>query len=109
MILDLIIEQRLSNCRIVHFAMPVAPESYDINDDAAGECIPVLQRNLSSPNHGVRVVGINMEDWDRKSLRHVRGVSRRARLGRFGSEAEKIVRNDVYSPANREPIDVCHV
>jgi hypothetical protein len=76
MVLDARVEQRLRHSGIIHFAMAVATITNQVDDNIGMEGLPIVSSNGGHTQHGGFVLCVDMEDWNRQPLRHVRRKTR---------------------------------
>ena len=69
---------RLRDGRIVHFAVAVAAIADQIDHDVGVEAVPILGGDRGDANHGIRILGIDVEDRDRQALGDVGSRSARS-------------------------------
>ena len=100
MLFDLLVEQRLSDGRIVDFAVTVAAVADEVDDDIGAELIAVFDGHASDANHRVHIFAIDVEDGNRLASRDAGGEARGMLFGVAGGESEKIVDDDVNGAAD---------
>src|SRR5215472_2450797 len=99
MILDFLVQQGLSNGRIVHLAVSVPPIPNEINNNVGAELIPELGSQSRDANDGIDVLSIYVEDWDRLPSRDACSKARRMLFCIAGCKSEQIVNDDVDGAA----------
>jgi hypothetical protein len=85
---------------------PVAPE---VDQDVLFELLPKGDGQPRGMDHGLRVVGVDVEDRDLEHLRHIRGVRCAARLLRAGGKTDLVVDDDVDRPTRAIPLKLAEV
>src|SRR5208282_6534937 len=80
-----------------------------VHDDGAFKSVAVFHGDAADANDGVRILGVDMKDWDRKPLREIGRESRRVRFARNSRKADQIVYDDVNGAADGETFDRCKV
>jgi len=100
MILDALVEERLSDGRIVDFAVAMAAVTDDVHDDVAAECRTVLRGKFSDAHDGVRVFGVDVEDRHGLAFGDIGGEARRMLLRGVCRKADQVVHDDVNCAAD---------
>ncbi len=107
--LDLLVEQRLGDRRVVHLAVAVPAEADQVHHHVALEGEAVVDRELRHPRHGVRVLAVDVEDRHRQPARHVRGEAGGVEGLGLGGEADHVVDDDVHRAAHPVAGELGHV
>ena len=76
-ILDLLIEQRLSDGGVVHFAVAVTAVTDDVHNDVARKGVAILGREAADANHGGGIFPVDVEDGHGLPLGEVRSEAGR--------------------------------
>ncbi len=75
MALDTFVKARLGDRGIVHFAVPVAAISDQVNHHVGIKLGAIFRREPPDTHHGVGVFGVDVENWDALAARDARGVA----------------------------------
>ena len=70
-VLDLAVEDRLRDGRVVDFGVAVTAETDEVDDDVGAELVAVLERHAADAHHGVGIFAVDVEDGNRQALREV--------------------------------------
>ena len=68
--LDLLVEERLGDRRVVHLAVAVAAVADQVDHHVAAECVAVFDGDSGHAGHGVDVFAVDVEDRNRQAARH---------------------------------------
>ena len=100
MLADHLVHDRLRRRGLVGLVVSKAPIADEIDHDVLVEAHAIAQRETRDEDHGLRIIGIDVEDRCFEHLRDVRAVHRRARIFRTrGREADLVVDHDVHRAA----------
>ena len=108
-LLDLRVEQRLGDGRVVDLAVAVPAVADQVDDHVAQEAVAEARRDPRCADDGRRVLGVDVEDRDRLALGDVGGEARRVEGRRLGGEADQIVDDDVHRTADAITLDLREV
>ncbi len=100
MILDALVEERLSDGRIVDFAVAVAAVTDDVHDDVAAEGRTIFRGKFSDAHDRVRVFGVDVEDRHGLAFGDIGGEARRMLLRGLCGKADQVVHDDVNGAAH---------
>ena len=99
---NLLVHQRLRQCRRVLFVVSQFAKAYDVKHHIALELHAVLQRQLSRQHHRLWVVAVDMQHRRLDHLDDVRAIQRGARVARVaGGKANLVVDHDMHRAASR--------
>ena len=106
MILDALVEQRLRDGGIVHFAVAVAAIADDVHHNVAAKCRAILRGKLSDAHDRVGIFRVDVKHRNALALGNVRSETRRMLLRRLRGEADEIVDDDVHGAADGVSLQV---
>jgi len=87
-VLDELVETRLGDRRVIDFAMAVAAEADQVNDDVAVELVAIFGGDPGYADDGVDVFGVDVEYGDSLALGEVGGEAGRVLIAGSGGEAD---------------------
>jgi hypothetical protein len=96
--LDLPVEDRLRERRVVPFVVAVPPVADQVDDHVLLEALPELDRQPRRVDAGLGIVRVHVEDRRLDHLGHVARVLREAVVDRVRGEADLVVHDDVNRP-----------
>ncbi len=97
---DLLVHQRLGTARLIGLVVAAAAVADQIDHHIALELHAIIDGQLGDEQHGLRIIGVHVEDRRLDHFRHVGGVLRGARIFLLvGSEANLVVDHDADGAA----------
>jgi len=89
-ILDALVEERLRDGRIVHFAVAVAAVADEVYDDVAAEGGAIFRGKLPDAYDRVGLFGVDVEDRHGLAFGDIGGEARRMLLCGFGRKPDQV-------------------
>jgi hypothetical protein len=109
MIFDRLIEERLGDGRIVHFAVAMATVADHVHHHVAAESVSVFQGYAADAHYRVHVFGIHVEDGNGLAAGDLSGEARGVFLVVQGGKAQQVIGDDVDGPANRITLEISEI
>ena len=106
MLFDPLVQQRLRDGGVVHFAVAVTAIADQVDHDVGAELVTIFHRHAAHAHHGVHVFAVDVKDWNRLAPRDARCEPRGMFFVIVSGESEKIVRDDVNRAAYGEAFEV---
>jgi hypothetical protein len=100
MLLDRLVQQRLGDGGIVHFAVAVAPVADQVDDHVGAELVAILGGDAGDAHHGIDVFTIDVKDGNRLPPRQLRGETRGVLFAGIGGEPDQVVDDHVDGSAD---------
>ena len=96
----LLVQERLSEARLVPLVVPPAPVPDEVHEEVLPETRAIRDRDPHRDHARLGVIRVHVDDRHLEALRHVARVARRARIDRIGGEADLVVHDDVQRAAH---------
>src|SRR6266851_285358 len=100
MLFDFFVEQRLSDCGIVNFAVTVAAVADQIDHNIGAELVAIFGGQAGDTDNGVHIFSVDVEDGDRLAARDAGGKARGVLFEIAGGESEQVVDDHVNGAAD---------
>src|SRR5260370_39089427 len=100
MVLDSLVEERLSDGRIIHFAVAVAAVANEVNNNVAAKSSAIFRSEPANAHYGGGIFRVDVEYRHGLALGQVRSETRRMVLRRQGRETDEAVHADVNRAAD---------
>ena len=100
MVLNALVEERLGDCGIVHFAVAVAAIADEVDDHVGTEFGAVFGGEAAYAHDGIGIFTIDVKDGHALAAGNAGSVTRRVFLRGARGEADQIVDNDVECAAD---------
>ncbi len=107
--LDLCVQNRLRDGRVVDLRVPVAAVADEIDDHVRAKLVPVFERKPADANHCFGVFRVDVEDWNGQALGKVAGVASAGVVAGVGGKAEQVIDDDVDGAADLIARQIAHV
>ncbi len=95
MFIDLVVHCRLGKARLIPFVMTITPVTDQIDHEVLVELVAIGERGPCRFDARDRVIRIDMNDRDLKTLCHIAGMQAAARFMFIGGKAQLVVGDDM--------------
>ena len=109
MVLNALVEHRLSDGGIVNFAVAVAAIADDVHHDVAAKCRAILGGKLSDAHDRVGIFRVDVEDRNALAFGDVGSKTGGMLLRGLRGEPDEIVDDDLYDAADGVRLQVCEI
>src|SRR5258708_26839609 len=106
MIFDALIQKRLSDGRVVHFAVAVTAVADEVHDDVAAKRGAILRGESADAHDGVWIFGVDVEDRHGLAFGDVGSEARRMLLRVPGRKDGQVVHDDVNGAADGVGLEI---
>src|SRR6266404_3495776 len=107
--LDAVVQARLRDRGVIHFAVAVAAVADEVHDNVAAKLRAIVSGKLPHAHHGVGIFAIDVKDGNRLTLRNIRSESRGMLLLRPRGKADQVVDDDVDRAAHGVSMQISQI
>jgi hypothetical protein len=106
---DRLVERGLGERRFIRLVVPVAAVAIHVDDHVAAVLLAEFEREPDALRHGLRILAVDVEDWDLEHFENVRRVSRRASFLGTGRKSNLVVHDHMKGSAHGIAGKLAHV